>query len=248
MYGVFFYIIVGITRIGAKIILFLQDIFRRKEAKENNKEVYTDHNGASRLTSTGQRFTASQKSNGHWVWTDDNFNVIKDISQNHIEQCRKDSYDFSAKHGCSTYVWMESNWGKATAGSGKKIYENDYAKYFKNNKIASYNRPTLYKDMNNGNIYAVGILRSDWKQILQKNFNYNRNIGLGLNNEYFINPKTNEIIRPIDKDSMIGDKCLNLEEINMINKLIRENNQNFFLKYGNGTIYNEGRNKKYARP
>lgn len=239
MYGFIFYILAALTRLGAKIILFGQDTVKRIDASNKGKEVYTDHNGASRLTSTGQRFTASQQPNGHWIWTDDHFNIVKDVSQNHIEQCRKESYDFSVKHGCSTYIWMASTWGRATSTSTENIYKHDYASYFKDPADVKYHFPTLYKDIKTGEIYAIGILDCGWRSILKKYFGYDpKDYCRFVNKEYFVNPKTNEIIRAVDKEDRIGcSESLTQEEIEMINKLTLEKGKKFFYKYADHLDY-----------
>ena len=239
MYGFIFYILAALTRLGAKIILFGQDAFKRIDANNKGKETYIDHNGASRLTSTGQRFTASQQTNGHWVWTDDNFNVVKDVSQNHIDKCRKESYDFSVKHGCSTYIWMTKTWGRATSTSTENIYKNEYSNYFKNPNDVKYHFPTLYKDIKTGEIYVIGILDSRWRKTLKEQFGYESRHNCALiNDEYFINPKTNEIIRAVDEEDRIGSpESLTQEEIEMINKLTYEKGKTFFYKYADHLDY-----------
>jgi len=237
MYGIFFYIFVGITRVGAKIILFLQDIFRREEARGNNKEVYTDHNGASRLVSTNKRFTATEKPNGHWVWTDDKCNIIKDLSQESIEKERKENYEFAIKNGYSTYIWLTPQMGQRTQGAGKKIYKNEYAMYFKDNMVPHV-LPVLYKDIKSGEIYTVGILYSGWKGLLEELSGEKFKHDGWLNMKYFINPKTMEIIRPVDEKCRLKtEECLTWKEIQLMNKITLEKNKSFILKYEPYSIY-----------
>lgn len=240
MYGIMFYIFTALIRLGAKIILFIQDIFKRTDANNKGKEIYTDHNGAARLVSTNQRFTATEKPNGHWIWTDDKCNIIRDLSQESIEKKRKENYEFAIKNGYSAYVWLTPQMGQRTQGAGKKIYKNEYAIYFKDNKIP-HKLPVLYKDIHSEEIYAVGNLYSGWKGLLEelsgKKFKHDG----WLNMKYFVNPRTMEIIRPIDERCRLQtEECLTQEEIQLMNKITLETNKSFILEYEIFSIYKKG--------
>ena len=236
MYGFLFYIIAGIARFCANIILIIQDALSRNQAKRNNKISYTDHNGFSRLTETGNRFSASANNNGHWVWTDDNMNVVRDLSQEVIENKRKENYDFSVKHGYSTYLWMSPKWGQAASDEYGKSYK-EFANLFKdpNEIIHKKHLPYLYKDIKNGDIYVVKILYSRWYKVINETLGLDIKLKGNMNLRYFVNPKTNEVVRPIDSDCLEAYEKNNInlssEEMNIINSLTRENNDNFFIHY-----------------
>lgn len=248
MYGFLFFIISGIARFFANIILLIQDTFTRNNSINKGKETYSDHNGSSRLTSTGKRFSAGENINGHWVWTDDNLNIVRDLSQEIIDKKRKENYDFAIKNGYSTYLWMSPKWGQATSdGYGKnyKEFENLFkdANELKNKK----HLPHLYKDIKSGDIYVVKTLYSRWYKVINELLGLDMQPKENLNLRYFVNPKTNEVVRAIDNDCFEtyekNNVNLSSEEIDIINLLTREKNENFFIHYDmfEHDIYAKGR-------
>ena len=233
MYGILFFIISGITRFGANVILAIQDVFSKEKAKQSGNPTYTDHNGSSRMVSNGQRFSAGQLPNGHWVWTNDKMQVVRDLSQESIDRERKESYDFAIRNGCSAYLWMSPLWGRRTADAGGKTYK-EFAGLFKDpNEIKRKYLPCLYKDINTGDIYVAKRIRPDWFGVV------NEITGSSFSHEilkfkyiYFVNPKTNEIVRLVDdicfRDFEKDYKSLSQEAINILNEFAVKRNRIFF--------------------
>lgn len=233
MYGLIFFIFAAIIRLGANIILSGQDVIAREEARKKGKDIYTDHNGASRMTSNGQRFSAGEQPNGHWVWTNDKMQIVRDLSQESIDRERKESYEFAIKHGCSTYLWMSPSWGRRTSDAYGKTYK-EFAGLFKDpNEVKRKYLPCLYKDIKTGEIYVVKRIQSDWFEVVNEIIGSNfHNEILKFKCEYFVNPKTNEIIRLVDDicfpDFAKDNKSLSQEAINVLNEFAIKRNRTFF--------------------
>lgn len=151
MFGLFYYLLVGLGMAGEKGLEKIQSEKDRAEAKEAGKEIYSDWGGTQRLVSTNEEIEYTRLRNGDRVLKTcgRKSRILQNFSQEELDRQIEKNKEYARRNGKSTYC--------ITVPGVKKADHTQ--REFGDEKQSSATLGRRYKDFVTGDVYVIRELK-----------------------------------------------------------------------------------------